>query len=1019
VARLRLLALLVFSGAFAAGTLFVTYQLEGVRASVAEMLAERAGGRLEAGTLEIAGLRGVRIQGFEAELAPPGAPGLRFTCPEILFQVNLIGLLYGEATIEVIRVDGAVITLSPPASGKWITPRTPAAAEATAAGGIEDFFKTFDAALPTFAFRLRGEGCSVHVRDLSPGNSISLTNMNIDAYRLSDGADVTVSLDARMNGDDVKPLKAHARYGTAEDFDIRFSHGLLTAEDINVFLPSEQQVVTSGRISPTLRVSGFPGGTVFVSIDSPYAEFAVRDQPDFLPPLDGRISAVAQYDGVAQVLDITTANVRSQSFSGAVDGRILLSGSQPEFDLTLRADRLPVREALTEILAAQESALGLGSVELREPFDVTATLRGTPAAPAFSVGGAITGGSVELDAGQVPGLTGKIEFGRVEAYWDGSARPQGSLQVTGGWLAHAASGMRIDDLACTARLDAGTVSILPLSATFTGSPLVGEARHDIEAGTTEFSVSGTFANIGDTPIAHALKDFYLAGSVGLRASGSVTPAGISADIGVDATQAQIEFQWWLKKPPGIGTVLHGVHVDFVPKKHVKITGGVTLDATELTASVDLGWRGGKFELDRIRAKSPRLDAGTADRCLHVPYRLSGGGADDVIFDWDALPEYKPGDKFTVAGVLDEATLLARGVETPIHIKNARVSVYVETGATRIGRIEVHAEDASVPSLSEKWLLPLQPEEPTAGETALAADGAAAKSVAPASDPRDWTYVLRAEKIVFPPWRGVNFEGDATDDEETFDMHRFTAEVDEGSLNGSYRLEKGDNVGHLTAHWSGVPASYLLRHLELPQVLEGPMNGEVTYSVDNDDPATLKGTGRFDIPGGRFSADVLAAQMAQQFQTDSAALPPSLEFSMLRSDLVFEGDRVKTPDLYLEAEGLTVNGSGGFVTNGDIDYAIKVALSPETADKIEILHTYFNIEGHKLSQSDLELEFQVAGPMFRPTGSVEGLPPVGVTLVSGAFEMTGEALKVIDLPRKLLVDMFKIGGGIAGARRQQQ
>src|SRR5690606_14597382 len=144
-----------------------------------------------------------------------------------------------------------------------------------------------------------------------------------------------------------------------------FSHALLAAEDINAYLPDGQQFVPTGSLSPTLRVSGFPGGAVFVSIDSPYEKLTVRDQPAFLPPLEGRLSAVARYDAGAQVLDITTASVVSQAFGGALEGSILLAGAEPEFNLTLRADRLPVREMLTEALAEQGAAFGLGAVELR------------------------------------------------------------------------------------------------------------------------------------------------------------------------------------------------------------------------------------------------------------------------------------------------------------------------------------------------------------------------------------------------------------------------------------------------------------------------------------------------------------------------------------------------------------------------------------------------------------------------------------------------------------------------------
>jgi hypothetical protein len=82
-------------------------------------------------------------------------------------------------------------------------------------------------------------------------------------------------------------------------------------------------------------------------------------------------------------------------------------------------------------------------------------------------------------------------------------------------------------------------------------------------------------------------------------------------------------------------------------------------------------------------------------------------------------------------------------------------------------------------------------------------------------------------------------------------------------------------------------------------------------------------------------------------------------------------------------------------------------------QIPILRASFNVEGHRLTQNQIELVFHVKGPAFNPSSRVKGLPPVGVTLVSGAAELTSEAFKVIDIPRQILMDLFRIGGGIVG------
>ena len=149
----------------------------------------------------------------------------------------------------------------------------------------------------------------------------------------------------------------------------------------------------------------------------------------------------------------------------------------------------------------------------------------------------------------------------------------------------------------------------------------------------------------------------------------------------------------------------------------------------------------------------------------------------------------------------------------------------------------------------------------------------------------------------------------------------------------------------------------------------------------------------------------------------SSLPPSLNFSRLNAQLSFNGDTVRTPTLLLESQGITIRGKGQFIKDGDMDYELQVAISPDVAQKIPLLRDSFNVGGHKLTQNDIELTFHVNGPTFNPSSAVAELPPVGVTLVSGAVEVTSDAIKVIDIPRQILVDLFKIGGGIVGVGKQ--
>jgi hypothetical protein len=131
---------------------------------------------------------------------------------------------------------------------------------------------------------------------------------------------------------------------------------------------------------------------------------------------------------------------------------------------------------------------------------------------------------------------------------------------------------------------------------------------------------------------------------------------------------------------------------------------------------------------------------------------------------------------------------------------------------------------------------------------------------------------------------------------------------------------------------------------------------------------------------------------------------------------FSNDRVATPDVSLISEGLTMNAEGAFVTGGDLDYEVRVSIDPETAARVPALRDNLNLEGHRLAQQDVQLAFHLSGPMIKPRGRLAEAPPVSVTLVTGGLEVVNEAVRVIDTPRKVLMDLLKIGGGIVGAGR---
>ena len=1025
-ARIRLLALLVLTVFFAGAVLFVKLKLEDLR-TVFEAEAERRTGiDLGIGAIQVSGLKGLIIQDFHTTLPVPDGPSVDLMAPALYVYINIIDLMYGQITIDRIQLDDATIAVHKPAGAPWIPAKAgrdkpvpltdedgaPVPPPPPAPTGKAEVFPkgTFS---NTLAFRVLGKNCMLRVNNVVGDTSLEVHKLDFDVLRLTDSTDFTVKLAGLLAGDEQKPISMNARFSSLEDFDFRAQCGTITSEDVNVFLPAAERFVEAGALRASLRVAGYPGQTVVVSMEVPVEGLRLRGQPAFLDAVSGGLTALGNYHLDSRVLTLTTAQAVTSQFSGRVEGKVSFAGEAPEFDLKLHATELPVNDALqfgmnSALESAGQALKGL-QVELKEPYAIDVRLQGTPADPQIIA-------SAELSEGKLAYRTKvknmpqvDLNFGRVNLAWDSrTGAPKGSLTVFDGVVDHAATGIKAEKLRGTLSLTPAGVVLDGLNAEVRGNPFVGRAEFSNETKEVTFTASGVVAGLENTPLGSEVKDLSLAGSVAVRCTGKVSKEHQTFDVALDGTQAAVGFEWWLRKPVGVGLGINGVNVNIAPGKSMTITGNALLDTVPLSGNFEFIWQKvkkgapeGKWTLNHITAKSDLVNVDSVDKCLNIQYQLSGKPAKDMKFEWTRTEKGLDTKVFSVGGHIEEVHALPVGGTLPITVRDAEILVTVEDGAgtDRTGFVEVNTKHGTMPPVGQTWFVDLEPPDVKAIEDAKN------------EPPRLWTYEAKGEKIDVPPWEGGAFVVRGKSDDKFTHIAPFEATVGEGKLKGSYDLENDRNIGTLKATWDGVPVKYMLRHLNFPEVITGKVTGEVDYTMDQDDPGTLKGTGKFDVQDGEFNWDVLQQQFKNSIAADMASMP-SRKFSHFKMDVQLEGDKVTTKNVSLEAEGVTVTGDGTYVTEGDMDYLLKVAISPATAERIPLMKSYFNIEGHRLTQNNIELTFHVNGPAFNPTGSVKGLPPVGVTLVSGAAELTSEALKVIDLPRKILLDLFKIGGAVA-------
>lgn len=965
---------------FASGVLFAKFKLEAFRESVQGDLAARLGGaQLEIGTVKVNGLRGFRIDGLRISVEQENGPSITLDTPVAYVHINLNGLLYGQVTYDRIVLDKSQITLERPLEADWYPEK-----------GID--YDSFLTLTPTDAFRVTGKDCKVNLINVVGETQLSIERFTFDVSRLLDAPDLVASLAGDLSGDPDRHIDMKLRLASLEDFDLRLSAEMLTAEDVNVILPAQQQLVTSGLIKPTVRISGHPNRTLVLDVQAPFEKITVRNHPDFLAPATGLLTLLASYEIESNLLTLTTAKADCPDLSGDLGGTISFAGTYPEFDLSLRASRLPITEIINHALDNQLNAYGHLDVALSENHELNVTLKG-PSDALFAEG------HVNADSGKVsftplnknyPSID--LSLGTLEGSWDDeSGTFNATVTVLDGTLHHEPSGLTGTGVYGTLSLNDGVVSMDPFNAQITGNALVGGFEYDVAKDTGSLSFEGTLSNIEQTTLASAISLTSLSGSATFKGEAVKETDRFVLDGHLDITQTAIDHSWWFQKPVGIG-VDGDIHAVLRPN-HSLILDVIRANAasSQIYATAKIGYsedRENPWQLDSITAHSDHLDIDAIGKCVVVPYRIAGGKADTAHYRYDRDPDFEGGwhqemscyiDRFSLFPDHEDATI-------PLECEGLVVEAEFDKGANPKGVLKINTRNATMPELGMPWFLPFDKPDDAVE--------------------RSWTYELAADALALPPWKGTHFTGTAFTGLTTQGFTNYSADIEEGHISGSYNLTKANNEYHSKVTWEQVPAKYFIAHLNLPSVLWGPTTGEISYFLDQDDPGTLSGDGNFTVNNGQFSADFLYSLLQEQSEGQPSTLPPDLNFTLLSTEVKLRGDTVETNKLRLDSEGIKIRGGGNYVRDGDMDYSIDLALTPDTAEQIAAIRDNLNLNAFRLSGKPIEMSFDIDGPTFSPRSELAGLPSTSVTLL-------GSALGVIDSPRRILVDLLKIGGGLVG------
>jgi len=984
-------ALLLLSGAITGGALFAKYKLEGLRGRLLESAQSRTGTDIQFDSLSAFGLRGLRAEGLELSRQLKGGSEIHLKLPLAYIYVDLTELLYGQVLVDRIQVEGAELLVRRHPKDVTASPNLPTLDGLTAS-------------LPPFSFRILGSDCKLTVEDITAQTAVSLTDVSFDVAKLTDSPALSGTFEALYGGDPEKRVKANARYISLNDFEARADIQYMTADDVNAFLPASRRFILQGSARPSVRIAGKEDGTIALSLETPVNGLLARDQPEFLEPMTGNVVAQASYDPAERIIRVSMAQAMTDTLQGVVTGSIDFSAPSPAFDLKLTSAQLPLDDIINFALQDRAEQYGTLDYTLNPDANVAIQLTGTAESPAFDVRASTSGAEVSFKPKDKRFPGGTVRLGRLDTTWNSKDKTAtGTVNILDGSLSKTDLDLEATRIAGTVLLEGKRINVASLTAVVNDETLAANGWYDVETKKGEVSASGVIADIGNIKVTQSIRNTALSGSTGVRATGKIDNGKISFEGDVDASQTEIGYRWYFLKPAGIGAAAR-VKGEFTPKKSATFEVDGVVAGTKLLATANLRHSGKKWQLRTLNATSDHLDVVSVGKCLPLPYVISGGSAHSGKYDWTRV-DGKSGVEWTAkfALAVDEISARAEGANNAIVCKDLAMTGEMIEGEKPVSTITLHAKQAQTPPLrGDKWFAPLVRD----------------LKKYPPSD-RTYNYILQADALEVPPWKGRDFKGNAFQTGAESGIEKYTAKVDEGNIEGTYLSNRADNSYVTTAKWTNVPSSYFMEHLRQPMIFTGNLNGDVRYEQDRDDPRSLTGSGRFDTSNGQFSADYLMALFERQLEGDVSALPPSLKFSHLESTVEFEGDIVRTPSIILESDAMRLNANGEFVIDGDMDYNIKVAVSPDAAENIPLMRDNFNVQGHRLAQQDIDLAFNVTGPTFKPVGTVSETPPVRVTLVSGALETAREALQVIDAPRKILFDLLKIGGGIVGAKKPPQ
>lgn len=974
-------------------------------------------------TLRTEGIRTLHITGLHAAAPLPGLGSAVLDVDTLRVHLSLVDLLRGQLAVGEVHIDRGRLILEGLAlkSKRHGGPKVSTPAPSP-------LFK----ALPSFS--VVGEDCAVELHSEDLDAPVSLQALAFTLSAKSGGTMISGQIQAQAAyAEHLVDVDISGQYQPGNNFDTVMHVKGLTTTVIGAFTALPEGL--DARLDCVVHAWGNPERQVLADAEIQVSGLNYEGLPVPIQDENLILKALLQWDASRRMLAIRDGGLQSELATLGLKGSMDFQQTPPMVALDALVSDLPTERFLPALIPESVQKQGKLELELSESPRIALTMNGPLNKPALRASIQVPSAEIGFQPVDKKFPKGEISLTGATFTWeDFSSLPEGTATIADGSVTSTLYDIEAENITGTVTLADSEIRLNPITARVSGKPLFARLAYGPSDGKLSGEVNGTLTHIEKTPLHHVTKGLWIGGDIGFNISGEYNRGGaIKLTSSMDVTRGMVAFEWWLRKPVGVGATIKELNLTIVPGKTLDVQGEAYIEDTHLLGRFEYIRHQDKWKSKHIRLDVPHLEVNSAGKCVNIPYTTTGGSCKDGFYESNATGNV-PGDKIdTLGGVFDHISFLPDNGSSPLVCRNANVSVTMNNiqGQPKTAELTVHATEGHVPPFGETWLLPLGSDEPEyTDELALkyfeeeeekkAAD--AKKSGQPAQDTsRYWIFKLAADTITVPPWEGSNFVAEVHNSPDKTEFRSCSADIGDGHAEGTYVHEKKDNVGALKAMGKNIPARYPIRHLALPEILEGDLSGNISYTMDQDDPrTTLRAEGAFEITNGHFLADPLRDTFKHAFSDTFATLhPAALQFESASSTVRIEGDHIHTNDLMIQLPGMKIKGDGVWVMEGDMDYRVDIAVTPDMAEQLPILRDSFNVQGFRMTQRDIELGFHITGPTFSPTGELAGLPPVGVTLVSGAAEMTGEAMKLLDTPRQMLFSIFRIGGGILGATRTQQ